>query len=48
MIAERMGAALVPVRIDGVEFTPFSRLAGKLRRWLFLKIQIRVLPATRT
>ena len=47
VIAERTGAALVPVRIDGVEFTPFSRLAGKLRRRLFPKIQIRVLPATR-
>ena len=47
VIAERTGAALVPVRIDGVEFTPFSRLAGKVRRRLFPRIQIRVLPATR-
>jgi acyl-[acyl-carrier-protein]-phospholipid O-acyltransferase/long-chain-fatty-acid--[acyl-carrier-protein] ligase len=47
VIAERTGAALVPVRIDGVEFTPFSRLAGKVRRRLCPRIQIRVLPATR-
>jgi acyl-[acyl-carrier-protein]-phospholipid O-acyltransferase/long-chain-fatty-acid--[acyl-carrier-protein] ligase len=47
VIAERTGAALVPVRIDGVEFTPFSRLAGKVRRRLFPRIQIRVLPPTR-
>ncbi len=47
VIAERAGAALVPVRIDGVEFTPFSRLAGKVRRRWFPRIQIRVLPATR-
>ena len=47
VIAERTGAALVPVRIDGVEFTPFTRLAGKVRRRLFPTIRIRVLPATR-
>ena len=47
VIAERTGAALVPVRIDGVEFTPFSRLAGKVRRRLFPRIHIRVLPPTR-
>jgi acyl-[acyl-carrier-protein]-phospholipid O-acyltransferase/long-chain-fatty-acid--[acyl-carrier-protein] ligase len=47
VIAERTGAALVPVRIDGVEFTPFSRLAGKVRRRVFPSIHIRVLPATR-
>src|SRR6185295_11401604 len=35
VIAERTNAALVPVRIEGVEFTPFSRLAGKVRRRLF-------------
>ena len=35
VIAERTKAALLPVRIDGVEFTPFSRLAGKVRRRLF-------------
>ena len=32
VIAERTKAALVLVRIEGVEFTPFSRLAGKVRR----------------
>jgi acyl-[acyl-carrier-protein]-phospholipid O-acyltransferase/long-chain-fatty-acid--[acyl-carrier-protein] ligase len=38
VIAERTKAALVLVRIEGVEFTPFSRLAGKVRRRLFPKI----------
>ena len=44
VIAERTKAALVPVRIEGVEFTPFSRLAGKVRRRLLPKIRLRVLP----
>ena len=44
VIAERTKAALLPVRIDGVEFTPFSRLAGKVRRRLFPKIRMRILP----
>src|SRR5262249_35804906 len=47
VIAERTDAALVPVRIEGVEFTPFSRLAGKVRRRLFPRVKIRVLPARR-
>ena len=44
VIAERTKAALLPVRIDGVEFTPFSRLAGKVRVRLFPRIHIRILP----
>lgn len=44
VIAERTKAALLPIRIDGVEFTAFSRLAGKVRRRLLPKIRIRVLP----
>lgn len=47
VIAERTKAALVPVRIEGVEFTPFSRLAGKVRRVLFPRIRIRILPPRR-
>ena len=43
VIAERTRAALLPVHIDGVEFTPFSRLGGKVRRRLFPRIRIRVL-----
>jgi acyl-[acyl-carrier-protein]-phospholipid O-acyltransferase / long-chain-fatty-acid--[acyl-carrier-protein] ligase len=47
VIAERTKAALVLVRIEGVEFTPFSRLSGKVRRVFFPKIRIRVLPPRR-
>jgi len=44
VIAERTRAAFVPVRIDGVEYTPFSRLGGKVRSRWFPRIRIRVLP----
>jgi len=47
IIAERTGAALLPVRIDGVDSTPFSRLAGKVPRRLFPRVRIRVLPPRR-
>jgi acyl-[acyl-carrier-protein]-phospholipid O-acyltransferase/long-chain-fatty-acid--[acyl-carrier-protein] ligase len=47
VIAERTGAALVPVRIEGAEYSPFSRLGGKVRRRWFPKIRIRILPAER-
>jgi acyl-[acyl-carrier-protein]-phospholipid O-acyltransferase/long-chain-fatty-acid--[acyl-carrier-protein] ligase len=47
VIAERAKAALVMVRIDGAEFTPFSRLAGKVRRRWFPRLRIRILPPRR-
>jgi acyl-[acyl-carrier-protein]-phospholipid O-acyltransferase/long-chain-fatty-acid--[acyl-carrier-protein] ligase len=47
VIAERAGVPLIPVRIDGVEFTPFSRLAGKVRQRWFPRIRVRVLPPRR-
>ena len=31
---------VVPVRIDGAQFTPFSRLRGKLRLRWFPKITV--------
>jgi acyl-[acyl-carrier-protein]-phospholipid O-acyltransferase/long-chain-fatty-acid--[acyl-carrier-protein] ligase len=43
LIAERTGAALLPVRIEGVESTFFSRLGDKVRRRLFPRVRIRVL-----
>jgi acyl-[acyl-carrier-protein]-phospholipid O-acyltransferase/long-chain-fatty-acid--[acyl-carrier-protein] ligase len=47
MIAHKADAMLLPVRIDGAQYTPFSRLAGKVRiRW-FPKIRISVLPPRR-
>jgi acyl-[acyl-carrier-protein]-phospholipid O-acyltransferase/long-chain-fatty-acid--[acyl-carrier-protein] ligase len=47
VIAERSRASLLLVRIEGAEFTPFSRLADKVRRRLFPKIHLRVLPPRR-
>ncbi|MGE3784673.1 MAG: acyl-[ACP]--phospholipid O-acyltransferase, partial [Alphaproteobacteria bacterium] len=43
LIADKGDAPVLPVRIDGVEFTPFSRLArhgGRLRRRWFPKVAI--------
>jgi acyl-[acyl-carrier-protein]-phospholipid O-acyltransferase/long-chain-fatty-acid--[acyl-carrier-protein] ligase len=45
LIADRAKAKVVPVRIDGAQYTPFSRLRGKLRLRWFPKIVISVLPA---
>ena len=47
LIAERTRAALVLVRIDGAELTPFSRLAGKVPRHLFPRIRITIFPPRR-
>ena len=44
MIAEKAGAKILPIRIDGAQYTPFSHLRGKLRiRW-FPKITLTLLP----
>src|SRR5207302_2517515 len=40
LIADKGEAAVLPVRIDGVEYTPFSRLGARLRRHWFPKITI--------
>lgn len=47
MIAEKSTAAILPIRIDGAQYTPFSRLKGKLRiRW-FPHITLTVLEPQR-
>ncbi|MFH1159059.1 MAG: AMP-binding protein [Pseudomonadota bacterium] len=43
MIADRAGAKIVPVRLDGAQYSPFSRLRGKVRTRLFPDITICIL-----
>jgi acyl-[acyl-carrier-protein]-phospholipid O-acyltransferase/long-chain-fatty-acid--[acyl-carrier-protein] ligase len=43
MIADKAGAKVVPVRLDGPQYTPFSRLKGKVRMRWFPKVTINVL-----
>lgn len=44
MIADKTGATILPVRIDGVQHTTFSRLKGKVPLKSFPKITITILP----
>lgn len=46
-IAQMAHAKVVPVRIDGALYTPFSRMRGKLRLRWFPKITLSFLPPVR-
>ncbi len=43
MIADKADAMVLPVRLDGVQYTPFSRLRGRVRLRWFPKITMRIL-----
>jgi acyl-[acyl-carrier-protein]-phospholipid O-acyltransferase / long-chain-fatty-acid--[acyl-carrier-protein] ligase len=43
-IAEMAGGKILPVRIDGAQYSPFSRLRGKLPIRMFPKITLTFLP----
>lgn len=47
MVADKSDAPIVPVRIDGAQYTPFSRLRGKVRQRMFPKVSLTVLPPVR-
>ena len=44
MIADKAGAKILPVRLDGVQHTSFSRLKGKVPLRKFPKITMTILP----
>ena len=47
LVADKAQAMILPVRLDGAQYTPFSRLKGKVRiRW-FPKLRVQFLPPQR-
>ncbi len=42
LVADRSHAAVLPIRIDGAQYTPFSRLRGRVRLSWFPKITLNV------
>ncbi len=47
MIADKAEAEVLPIRIDGPQYSLFSELKGVLRRRLFPKITLSILPSVR-
>lgn len=47
MIADKAGAPLLPVRVDGAQYTPMSRLRGRVRLRWFPKITLTILPSVK-
>ncbi len=44
MIADKAGAKILPIRIDGAQYTPLSRLRGKVRLRMCPKVFLTILP----
>ncbi len=47
MVADKADALIVPMRIDGLQFTRVSRMAGRVPRSWFPRLSLTVLPPVR-
>jgi acyl-[acyl-carrier-protein]-phospholipid O-acyltransferase/long-chain-fatty-acid--[acyl-carrier-protein] ligase len=47
MVADKADAVIVPVRIDGLQFTPLSRMPTEIRRRWFPRLSLTVMPPVR-
>lgn len=47
MIADKADAQILPIRINGAQYTPFSRLKGKIKIQMFPKIRLDIMEAQR-
>ena len=47
MVADKADAVVVPVRIDGLQYSKFSRMGGKLRLRWFPRVRLQVMPPVR-